>query len=140
MASIVETLDIDRPVADVYALWADVTRWPEFLHHVERVERTGDQTFRWWLKVAGAEKAFDAELTEVVPEKRLAWKTLEGIDHAGAVTFHHTSDTTSRVALQIDYEPSGFVETLGALTNLDDVLANYDLGQFKALAEAGTGG
>ncbi|HRW42700.1 MAG TPA: SRPBCC family protein, partial [Microthrixaceae bacterium] len=71
MASIVETLDIDRPVAHTYAVWADVERWPEFLHHVERVERTGDRTFHWWLKVAGAEKAFEAELTELVPDQRI---------------------------------------------------------------------
>ena len=136
MASIVETLDIDRPVAHTYAVWADVERWPEFLHHVERVERTGDRTFHWWLKVAGAEKAFEAELTELVPDQRIAWKTLGGVDHAGVVTFHETSDTTSRVALQIEYQPDGFVEHLGAITNLDHVLANYDLGQFKALAES----
>lgn len=136
MASIVETLDIDRPVAHTYAIWADVERWPEFLHHVERVEKTGERTFNWWLKVAGAEKFFEAELTEVVPEDRIAWKTLGGVDHAGVATFHRLSDTTSRVALQIDYEPEGFLEHLGAITNLDHVLANYDLGQFKAVAEA----
>lgn len=136
MSSIVETLDIEQPVATTYALWADVERWPEFLHHVERVEKTGEHTFRWWLKVAGAEKCFEAELTEVEPEKRIAWNTLEGVHHAGVVTFHRLSDTSSRVALQIEYEPEGFMEKLGAITNMDKVLANYDLGQFKTLAEA----
>ncbi|GAB1332321.1 hypothetical protein ACE1SV_66600 [Streptomyces sennicomposti] len=32
-------------------------------------------------------------------------------------------------------DPQGFVEHLGALTNLDSTLANYDLGQFQKLAE-----
>lgn len=62
--------------------------------------------------------------------------TLDGVDHGGVVTFHRLSDTSSRVALQIEYEPHGFIEKLGALTNMDSVLANYDLGQFKSLAEA----
>ena len=51
------------------------------------------------------------------------------------VTFHRLSDTSSRVTLQIEYDPQGFIEHLGALTNLDSVLANYDLGEFQKLAE-----
>ena len=121
MASIIESTDVDRPVEQLYAIWADAERWPEFMHHVERVERTGERTFHWWLKIAGAEEAFEAELTEVVPNDRIAWKTTSGVDHAGVATFHRLSDTTSRVTLQIDYEPQGFLERLGALTNLDHV-------------------
>lgn len=51
------------------------------------------------------------------------------------MTFHRLSDTSSRITLQIEYDPKGFVEHMGALTNLDSVLANYDLGQFQKLAE-----
>lgn len=55
---------------------------------------------------------------------------MDGVDHAGVVTFHRLSDTASRVTLQIEYDPKGFIEHLGALTNLDSTLANYDLGEF----------
>lgn len=137
MASIVETLDLDVPVARAYALWSDVERWPEFLHHVARVEHLDGNRFRWWLEVPGADKAFVAELTEVIPDTRIAWTTTEGVAHAGVVDFHRLSDTTSQVTMQVEYEPHGFVEHLGALTNLDRVLANYDLGQFKTAVEAG---
>lgn len=71
----------------------------------------------------------------MVPENRIAWKTTEGVHHAGVVTFHRLDDRSSRVALQIEYDPQGFVEHLGALTNLDSALANYDLGEFQKLAE-----
>lgn len=47
---------------------------------------------------------------------------------------HHLNDTTSRVTLQVEYEPDGFVEHCGALTNLDKTLTNYDLGQFRRMA------
>ena len=52
----------------------------------------------------------------------------------GAVTFHHLNDTTSRVTLQVEYEPDGLVEHIGALTNPNKTLTNYDLGQFKRMA------
>jgi len=136
VASIVETLDIDAPVETAYALWADVTRWPEFLHHVERVERVDAETFRWSLDLPGADEEFTAKLTEVIPQKRIAWKTVGGVEHAGVVDFHWISDERSQITFQVEYEPQGFVEKVGALLNLDSVLANYDLGQFKTAAES----
>ncbi|NEB94685.1 SRPBCC family protein [Streptomyces bauhiniae] len=134
-ASLVETLDINAPVSLAWSLWSDVTRWPDFLSHVRSVQRLDDRRFTWQLKLPGADKNFTAELTEVIPEERIAWRTVDGVSHAGVVTFHHLSDTTSRVTLQIEYDPKGFVEHLGALTNLDSALANYDLGEFQKLAE-----
>jgi len=136
VASIVETLDLSVPVSVAYAIWSDVDEWPNFLRHVDRVEKLDGRRFTWWLSVAGADREFTAELTEVVPDDRIAWRTTEGAEHAGVVTFHHVTASTSRIALQIEYEPEGFIERLGALTNLTDVLANYDLGEFKSVAEA----
>ncbi|MFH8484572.1 SRPBCC family protein [Streptomyces longisporoflavus] len=134
-ASLLESVDVKAPVSVAWELWSDVTRWPSFLSHVRLVEPMDDRRFAWQLELPGAEKNFVAELTEVVPENRIAWHTVEGVDHAGVVTFHHLSDTASRVTLQIEYDPKGFVEHLGALTNLDSTLANYDLGEFQKLAE-----
>jgi uncharacterized membrane protein len=134
-ASLLEAVDLQAPVSVAWDLWSDVTRWPSFLSHVRLVEPMDDRRFAWQLELPGAEKNFVAELTEVVPEDRIAWHTIEGVDHAGVVTFHRLGDMASRVTLQIEYDPKGFVERLGALTNLDSTLANYDLGEFQKLAE-----
>ncbi|MEU4144688.1 SRPBCC family protein [Streptomyces parvulus] len=134
-SSLVETVDINAPVSVTWSLWSDVTRWPSFLSHVRLVQPLDERRFAWQLALSGADRNFVAELTEVVEEDRIAWRTTEGVDHAGVVTFHRLSDTTSRVTLQIEYDPKGFIEHLGALTNLDSTLANYDLGEFQKLAE-----
>ncbi len=134
-SSFLEAVDIKAPVAVSWALWQDVERWPAFLSHVKHVDRIDATTFAWQVSLPGADKGFVAELTEVIPQERIAWRTSEGVHHAGVVTFHRLSDTESRVTLQIEYEPKGFVEHLGALTNLDSTLANYDLGEFQRMAE-----
>ncbi|MDX3225535.1 SRPBCC family protein [Streptomyces sp. ME19-01-6] len=134
-SSLVETADVNAPVELSWKLWSDVRKWPSFLSHVERVDPLDERRFAWWLSLPGADKYFTAELTEVIEQERIAWKTVAGVHHAGVVTFHRLSDTTSRVTLQIEYDPQGFVEHLGALTNLDKALTNYDLGQFQRLAE-----
>ncbi|MEV1026221.1 SRPBCC family protein [Streptomyces sp. NPDC050264] len=135
-ASLLESVDLQAPVSVAWELWSDVSRWPSFLSHVRLVEPMDERRFAWQLELPGAEKNFVAELTEVVPENRIAWHTVEGVEHAGVVTFHRLGATTSRVTLQIEYDPKGFVEHVGALTNLDSTLANYDLGEFQKLAEA----
>ncbi len=138
-SSLVETVDVNAPVEVTWSLWEDVTQWPEFLSHVQKVARIDNRSFSWWLALPGADKAFTAELTEVVPQERIAWKTTDGVEHAGVVTFHRLSERSCRVALQIEYNPRGFVERLGAMTNLDSTLANYDLGEFKRKAEKTVG-
>ncbi|MFJ9074661.1 SRPBCC family protein [Streptomyces sp. NPDC102278] len=134
-SSLLEAVDIKAPVSVSWALWKDVERWPSFLSHVKHVERVDSRTFVWQVSLPGADKSFVAELTEVIPQERIAWRTTEGVHHAGVVTFHRLSETESRVTLQIEYDPKGFVEHLGALTNLDSTLANYDLGEFQRMAE-----
>ncbi|WP_199546882.1 SRPBCC family protein [Streptomyces sp. N35] len=134
-SSLLEAVDVEAPVSVSWALWKDVERWPSFLSHVKHVKRIDPSTFAWQLSLPGADKEFVAQLAEVVPEERIAWHTTQGVEHAGVVTFHRLSDTRSRVTLQVEYDPKGFVEYLGALTNLDKALANYDLGQFKNMAE-----
>ncbi|MGA5218183.1 SRPBCC family protein [Streptomyces cinereoruber] len=116
-------------------LWADVERRPASLRHVGRVAPIDARTFAWRLSLPGVDEVFVAELTEVVPEERIARRTTEGARHAGVVTFHRPSDTESRVTLRVEYEPKGFVEHSGALTNLDATLAHYDLGGFRRTAE-----
>lgn len=138
-SSLLETVDINAPMEVTWSLWSDVTRWPEFLSHVQKVARIDDRTFSWWLALPGAEKAFTAELTEVVPEERIAWKTTEGVEHAGVVTFDRLDEGSSRVTMQIEYNPRGFVERLGAQTNLDSTLATKDLTEFKRTAENAAG-
>lgn len=138
-SSLLETVDVNAPVEVTWALWSDVTRWPEFLSHVQKVARIDDRTFSWWLALPGADKAFTAELIEVVPQERIAWTTTGGVEHAGVVTFHRLDATTSRVTMQIAYNPRGFVEYLGSLTNLDSVLASKDLGEFQQAAEKAGG-
>lgn len=59
-------------------LWADVERRPASLRHVGRADPIDARTFAWQLSLPGVDEVFVAELTEVVPEERIAWRTTEG--------------------------------------------------------------
>ena len=58
-------------------------------------------------------REFDAEVTEQHPDERVAWTTEDGTHQSGVVTFHRIDDDTTRVTLQLDHDPQGFVEKAG---------------------------
>jgi uncharacterized membrane protein len=39
----------------------------------------------WRTNISGVEKTFKAEITEQIPDKRIAWRSLSGAPNAGVV-------------------------------------------------------
>lgn len=137
MTQIIETVDVDVPVRTAYNQWTQFEEFPQFLSFVESIAQITDTTTRWKVKIGGAERAFDAEITEQHPDERVAWNSVGGDEnHAGVVTFHKLSDTETRVTVQIDWEPTGLVEKAGALLGVDDRAIKKDLENFKSFIES----
>lgn len=82
---------------------------------VVEVKQLDDQRLQWWAQVGGKEKTWEAVITEQIPDARIAWRETEGAKNSGVVTFHRLSDDTTRVMVQMEYDPEGFVETVGDL-------------------------
>lgn len=88
------------------------------------------------VSIAGNTREFDTVISEQIPDDRIAWTSTGGeVDHAGVVTFHKLSDTTSRVAVQIDWEPSGLIEKAGAALDIPDRAVQRELENFKKYIE-----
>jgi uncharacterized membrane protein len=136
MSQIIETIDVDVPVSTAYNQWTQFESFPHFLSFVKSIEQTGDTLTHWKVRIAGVEREFDAEVTEQLPDERVAWKSLGGdVRHAGVVTFHRLSDASSRVAVQLDWEAEGIVEKAGALLGIDSASVKSDLKKFKEFIE-----
>jgi uncharacterized membrane protein len=74
---------------------------------VKHVKQLDDKHLHWKAEIAGKEKEWDAEITEQIPDERIAWKSRQGANNAGVVTFHRLSDSKSKVMLQMEYDPEG---------------------------------
>ncbi|MCU1558907.1 MAG: cyclase [Microbacteriaceae bacterium] len=136
MSQVIETIDVDVPVSIAYNQWTQFESFPHFLSFVESIEQIGDTLTHWKVKIAGVEREFDAEITEQLPDERVAWKSLGGeVQHAGVVTFHRLSDASSRVAVQFDWEAQSIVEKAGALLGIDSASVKSDLKHFKEFIE-----
>lgn len=136
MVQIIETIDVDVPVNTAYNQWTQFESFPKFLDEVESITQTGDTHTHWKVKVGGIEREFDAEITEQHPDERVAWTSTGGeTEHAGAVTFHKLAEATTRVTVQIDWEPEGLVEKLGSLVGAGSHAVKKDLKNFKEFIE-----
>jgi uncharacterized membrane protein len=113
MSSIVESVDVKVPVRTAYNQWTQFEEFPRFMEGVEEVRQLDDTHLHWVVKVGGARKEFDAEITEQHPDERIAWNSMAGPRHAGVVTFHRLDPSTTRVTAQMELDPEGFVENVG---------------------------
>jgi uncharacterized membrane protein len=118
MAQVIETIDVEVPVRTAYNQWTQFESLPQFMEGVEQIEQLDDTHLRWKAKVAGRTKEWRAEITEQRPDERVAWRSEDGADNAGVVTFHKLGEGQSRITVQIDAEPEGPIESVGEALGL----------------------
>jgi uncharacterized membrane protein len=136
MSTIEQSIDVNVPVRTVYNQWTQFEEFPRFMEGVEAVRQLDQQRLHWRAKIGGRVDEWEALITEQHPDERIAWKNTTGAPNAGVVTFHRLSDTTTRVMLQMEYEPQGVVENLGDRIGVVSRRVANDLERFKAFIEA----
>ena len=135
MSTVVTSIEVNVPVRTAYNQWTQFEEFPQFMNGVKEVHQLGDRRLHWKAEIAGREKEWDAEITEQIPDQRIAWKSLGGAMNQGMVTFESLADTKSLVQLTIAYEPEGVVETVGDETGVVSLRVKKDLERFKEFIE-----
>lgn len=135
MSSIEQSIVVDVPVRTAYDQWTQFEQFPEFMEHVEHVRQLDPTSLRWQVSIGDADRTFDARVTEQTPDQRIAWESQEGPHHAGVVTFHYLDDERTKVMLQMDVEPSGFIEKVGDFVGAYSASVKGDLERFKKQIE-----
>ncbi|HWC71437.1 MAG TPA: SRPBCC family protein [Actinomycetota bacterium] len=135
MSQITGSIDVRVPVTTAYNQWTQFEEFPRFMEGVEQVQQLDDTHLRWVAEVAGKREEWEAEITEQQPDERVAWTSRGGKGNAGVVTFHRLNDDETRVTVQMDWQPEGVLENVGATLGFDDRQVSNDLGRFKELIE-----
>ncbi len=136
MARIEQSIDVNVPVSTAYNQWTQFEEFPRFMEGVKEVRQLDDAHLHWVVEHNNQKHEFDTEISEQRPDERVAWKTTDGKSHSGVVTFHRIDDASSRVMVQMDWEPEGMLETLGKALGSDDRRVKSDLEKFKELIES----
>lgn len=135
MSRVQQTLAIPAPVRQVYNQWTQFEGFPAFMEGVESVTQLDDKRLHWKAEVAGQELEWDAEITEQVPDTRIAWRNTTGRTNAGVVDFHRLDEARCEVSLAMDVEPEGLKEQVGEKLGFLDRQVKGDLERFKKLME-----
>jgi uncharacterized membrane protein len=138
MPQAIETVDVTVPLDVAYKTWTKFEDFPKIFSDVKTVTQNADNLTTWTVEIGGVERVFKAQITEQHPDERVAWNSTGGeVDHAGVVTFHRLDDDTTRLTVQLDWEPSGLLEHLGAALGVDNRAIKNQLTKFKDYVENG---
>ncbi|MEV0730152.1 SRPBCC family protein [Polymorphospora sp. NPDC050346] len=139
MGSVTKSVDVAVPVRTAYDQWTQFEEFPHFMEGVKEVRQLTDTKTHWKTEIAGVKREFDAEITEQLPDERVAWKSTGGMKQAGVITFHRLDATHTRVTAQMDLEPHGMAEQAADKLGMIDMRVKGDLDRFKKFIE-GRGG
>ncbi len=135
-STVEQTIVVGVPVSTAYNQFTQFEEFPRFMETVEQVDQVDNTHLHWRAVVAGKTKEWDAEITEQVPDQRIAWRSTSGVKNSGVVSFDKVSENKTRVCLQMTYEPESADETIGAALGAVKMTARSNLKKFKKLVEA----
>jgi uncharacterized membrane protein len=131
MSHVTKSIEVNVPLSTAYNQWTQFEEFPEFMEGIKRVQQLDDHKLRWCALIAGKEVEWDAVITEQIPDKRIAWHNTTGRENAGIVAFEAVDDDTTRVTLDLYYEPEGVLETAGDRLGIVPRRVEGDLERFK---------
>jgi len=129
-----KSVNIGRPVESVFAAWSQFERLPQWINFVRRVERYGTQT-RWLVNIDGRDFEWDAQITQVVRNESIGWKSLNGPKHTGRITFSPLGEQTV-VHVLMNYSPP--LGSFGSMLPIEQHLEQWidrGLREFKSALE-----
>ncbi len=138
-----KTINVNAPPDVVYSLWSNFENFPKFMSNVLEVRNINNELSHWKVSgPAGIPVEWDAEITKVVPNELIAWKSIEGstVANAGYVLFEPNDDGSTEVNVRISYNPpAGMIGHAVAKVFGADPKAemDQDLMRMKSMLETG---
>jgi uncharacterized membrane protein len=127
--------DVAVPVEKTYEEWTKFDQFPKFMHRVVSVERTGSDNVSWQEKIWFSKREWEGQITERRKNDRIVWKTTQGMNHQGIVSFHRLGDNLTRVMVEMDFEPNGTMQKIASSLRFVNRAVQADLARFKAHVE-----
>ncbi len=135
MAKIEHSVEVNVPLNTAYNQWTQLESFPQFMEGVKEVRHLDDKRLHWRAEIGGQEREWEAEITEQIPDERVAWTSRTGARNAGVVTFHRLDPSRTKIMLQMEYEPEGVTETMGDMVGAVTGRVKGDLDRFKEFIE-----
>ena len=141
MSEITRSIIVKANAETAYNTWANFENFPMFMKHVQSVTKTGNGTSHWEVKgPLGKTVEWDAEITRLEPNKRIAWSTKDrdgDVTTSGQVSFNAMPSGETQVTLIFHYVPKAGVagDIIAALFAKPEEKVEEDLSNYKYYVE-----
>ena len=111
MGAAAHYIEVNAPAQACYDWWRPLTRLPEILSDVKKVEAvSGESRTKWSVDgPAGTTVEWVADIVEDHAPHKIAWTTVDSADpdvkNAGVVRFDDKGDGTTGVEVSLEYDP-----------------------------------
>ena len=115
MPTIEQSIEVNVPVRTAYNQWTQFEEFPEFMEGVEYVHQTDDTHLRWKATSPASRRSGKPRS----PSRSRPAHRLEGDRREGERRRRHVPPDrrrTTRVMVQMDWEPEGIKEKAGTLS------------------------
>ena len=137
------TVTVNAPVGQVYQLFSHFNDFPKFMSYIKEVTYKDSQTSHWVADVAGSHE-WDAVNEGWIENKQIGWRSTDGLQNHGVVTFETVGDSQTKLKVTLSYDPPAGAlgdvgEKLGVGKHFEQKL-QHDLDHFAQLvAQTPTG-
>lgn len=130
-----DSIQIARPVEEVFRAWADFRNLPDFIEALRHVEVQDNRSI-WTVEAAGRQTRWEAETVQFIPNEAIGWKSISGPQHTGRISFSPLGDETI-VHVTMNYAPplARFSLLAAPASNAMSSAINEALRDFKAHME-----
>jgi hypothetical protein len=104
-----ESIDVAVPLETAYDQFTDFEEFAKFISQGERIDER--------------------------PNERIAWRSTDGTEASGVITFHRLSDRLTRVMVTYDAQPHGLLGKTTSALRMSGRKLRADLMRFKAFVE-----
>ena len=130
-----QSMEVAVPLDVAYNQWTQFEEYPNFMHRVDSASQDDEGHVTFTEKMWNFSRDFKAEIVEQRPDERIVWRSVNGLKHAGVVTFHELAPRLTRIEVTVDFKPAGFFEKIGRGARFSKRAIRADMHRFKAYVE-----
>lgn len=135
MGATTHSIEVNAPLSAVYNQWTQFEEYPRFMEGVREIRQHGTRTLFWKVSIAGKDKEWEAEILEQVPDTRIVWQSVDGMENRGMIEFEPLDFERTRLTVTIEYRPEGILEMAGDVLGIPSSRVEGDLRRFRDFIE-----
>lgn len=106
MARIEQSIEVNAPARAIYEQLTQFEAYSRFIDDVKQVRQLDDTHLHWHTRAGNVDMEWDAEITQQIPDKCIAWRTTSGGPHyEGKIELKPGDKDRTRVTLTVECDP-----------------------------------